>query len=92
MTCSGGASHGFRHLLITSQCLYAEADGLKLSAHLIELVDVTTSSNKVFGHHFASVLGMKLDSGCTVKKQVADQLTGFCTLLNVHYKLFLALF
>lgn len=30
--------------------------------------------------------------GIVEKDEIADQLTGFCTLLNVHYELFLALF
>jgi hypothetical protein len=30
--------------------------------------------------------------GVIEKGEIADQLTGFCTLLNVHYELFLALF
>jgi len=30
--------------------------------------------------------------GVAQKDEIANQLTGFCTLLNVHYELFLALF
>jgi len=49
-------AHRFGHLLVTPQSLDTEADGLKLCAHLVELLNITPCSDKVLRHDFACVL------------------------------------
>lgn len=49
--------HRIGHLLIASQRLYSEAHCLELRAHLIEFLDVSSSADEVFSHHFARILG-----------------------------------
>ena len=52
-------SHGFSHLLIAAQRLYAQAYSLKLSPHLVELLHISTGPNKIFRHDFARILKIR---------------------------------
>ena len=49
-------THRLRHLLVTPESLYPQADGLELSAHLIEFLHISTGADKVLRHHFTSIL------------------------------------
>lgn len=40
-------------------------------------------------HSGSMILSLR---GVVEADEIADQLTGFCTLLDIHYELFLALF
>ena len=56
ITYAGCTTHGVRHLLITAECLDAQADCLQLSAHLVELLNISPCPNQVFGHDFTRIL------------------------------------
>jgi hypothetical protein len=57
---SSGTAHSFSHLLITSERLNAQANGLKLRPHLVELVNISAGSDKVLCHDLASVLNISI--------------------------------
>lgn len=64
---------------------------MKLCAHLVEFLDVTSGTNQILRHYFACVLS-KLQIDFPKEAYDAYHLASFGGLLDVHNEFFLLLF